>query len=619
MSYKNVYIVGTGSWMPGAPVSNDEIDEFIQPINRQSERLKKNILRENGILTRYYGIDREGKTTVSLSKMAANAVDAALKDANLTLNDFSLLTTGTVGGDVAVPGFANMLQGEMKAPPMETSTHTGICASGVIALRHAADAVELKRHDRACVAACEMPSRMFKKTRFTESGYHADFDSHFLRWMLSDGAGSMLLSHKPRPHGLSLKLNHIHIKSFSGDYPTCMQIGAPHDQPDVSYLDYHSLHEAEKEGSFLLRQNIRLLPHLFELGIHEYIELQKNGVFKASEIDHFLCHYSSEKFAPVVQELLDKAGASIPKERWYSNLKVKGNTGSASIFIMLDDFIKERSVKPGQKILCFIPESARFTVSYILLEVVGETGASESIVAGEDMIEAPGHEIKVDDPKLANVLQRLSSVWHDYRSRFLRSRFHQKITSNQFTEKDYITWMGSWVPQVREGSKWMRMAISNLESQYDFLKETINTHAGEEQHDWKILFQDYQNAGGKINDPDLLRRNRGGEALNAYMFYRASQKNALDLLGGIYIIEGTGQRIIPAKLPLIKAQLSLGPECYKFLQYHGENDENHLLRWMGAVSFAVNNSDDPDLADRIVETAQTVADLYLMQLENLDL
>jgi 3-oxoacyl-[acyl-carrier-protein] synthase-3 len=619
MNYQDVYIVGTGSWMPGVPVSNDEIDDYIQPINRQSERLKKNILKENGILTRYYGIDKEGNTTVSLSKMASNAVVAALKDANLTLHDLGLLTTGTVGGDVAVPGFANMLQGEMKAPPMETSTHTGICASGVIALRHAADAVELKRHSKACVAACEFPSRMFKKTRFTESGYHADFDSHFLRWMLSDGAGSMVLADQPRAQGLSLKLKHIHIKSFSGDYPTCMQIGSPHDEPEASYLDYHSLHEAEKAGSFLLRQNIRLLPHLFELGIHEYIELQKNGVFKAKEIDHFLCHYSSEKFAPVVQELIEKAGASIPKERWYSNLKVKGNTGSASIFIMLDDFLKEKEVKPGQQILCFIPESGRFTVSYILLEVVGANGSEAADEIPIDIIPAPGHEIKVDDPKLADVLQRLSSVWHDYRSRFLRSRFHQKITARQFTEKDYVTWMASWVPQVREGSKWMRMAISNLSEQYQFLKETIDTHAGEEQHDWKILFQDYKNAGGKIEDPDLLRRNRGGEALNAYMFYRASQKNALDLLGGIYIIEGTGQRIIPAKLPMIKQQLSFGPECYKFLQYHGENDENHLLRWMGAVSFAVNNSNDPDLADRIVETAQTVADLYLMQLENLEL
>lgn len=394
MNYQDVYIVGTGSWMPGVPVSNEQIDEYIQPINRQSERLKKNILRENGILTRYYGIDKEGNTTVSLSKMASNAVMAALKDANLTLNDMSLLTTGTVGGDLAVPGFANMLQGEMKAPPMETSTHTGICASGVIALRHAADAVELKRHSNACVAACEFPSRMFKKTRFTESGYNADFDSHFLRWMLSDGAGSMILSGQPRAQGLSLKIKHIHIKSFSGDYPTCMQIGTPHNEPEISYLDYHSLHDAEKAGSFLLRQNIRLLPHLFELGIHEYIELQKNGVFKAKDIDHFLCHYSSEKFAPVVQELIEKAGASIPKERWYSNLKVKGNTGSASIFIMLDDFMKERKVKPGEQILCFIPESGRFTVSYILLEVVGANGSDAADEIPTDIIPAPGHEIK---------------------------------------------------------------------------------------------------------------------------------------------------------------------------------------------------------------------------------
>ncbi len=427
----------------------------------------------------------------------------------------------------------------------------------------------------------------------------------------------MILSNEPRAEGVSLKLNHIHIKSFSGDYPTCMQIGAPLDQPEKSYLDYHSLHDAEKDGSFLLRQNIRLLPHLFELGVHEYIELQKNGVFKANEIDHFLCHYSSEKFAPVVAELIEKAGASIPKERWYSNLTRKGNTGSASIFIMLDDFLKERPVKPGEKILCFIPESGRFTVSFILLEVAAPQSIASTAFPTD--VEIPEPAFATEDERLSKVLQQLSSVWHDYRSRFLRSKFHQKIHSQRFTEKDYRHWMENWVPQVREGSKWMRLAIANLGEQYSFLKETIDTHAGEEQHDWKILFQDYLNSGGSITDPDQLKRNRGGEALNAFMFYRASQKNALDLLGGIYIIEGTGQRIIPAKLPLIKQQLKLGPECYRFLQYHGENDENHLIRWMSAVSFAVHHSDDPNLAERIVETAKTVADLYLMQLENLDL
>ncbi len=36
-----------------------------------------------------------------------------------------------------------------------------------------------------------------------------DFDAHFLRWMLSDGAGGAALSNKPASSGLSLKINWI--------------------------------------------------------------------------------------------------------------------------------------------------------------------------------------------------------------------------------------------------------------------------------------------------------------------------------------------------------------------------------------------------------------------------
>jgi 3-oxoacyl-[acyl-carrier-protein] synthase-3 len=88
-------------------------------------------------------------------------------------------------------------------------------------------------------------------------------------------------------------------------------------------------------------------------------------------IDHFLCHYSSERFIPVVDELLGKAQLSIPRERWWSNLAWRGNTGAASIFIMLSEFLQKQGqrLKAGDTVLCFIPESGRFTAGYMLWEV----------------------------------------------------------------------------------------------------------------------------------------------------------------------------------------------------------------------------------------------------------
>ena len=47
-----------------------------------------------------------------------------------------------------------------------------------------------------------------------------------------------------------------------------------------------------------------------------------------------------------------------------------GNTGSASIYIMLDEFMRTHRLASGEKILCYVPESGRFSSSFMLLEVV---------------------------------------------------------------------------------------------------------------------------------------------------------------------------------------------------------------------------------------------------------
>ena len=76
----------------------------------------------------------------------------------------------------------------------------------------------------------------------------------------------------------------------------------------------------------------------------------------------------------------------------------------------------------------------------------------------------------------------------------------------------------------------------------------------------------------------------------------ARQPNPLGLLGAIYIIEGTGQRIIPALLPLLRKQLDLPAQAFRFLDYHGENDARHLARWLTAVEIALGAR--PRLAQR---------------------
>nr|WP_315234658.1 iron-containing redox enzyme family protein [uncultured Albidiferax sp.] len=625
--FERVYIKSAGYFLPGAAVGNEEMDNYIAPLNRTSGRIKARILAENGIQSRHYAIDTEGTTVCSHAQMAAAAAQDCLARAGARMADVSLLSVGSSGGDALMPGFANMVQGEMGAPPMATLSSQGVCAAGVSALLHAAQGIELGAHHQALAVAAEMPSRMFKRSRFGPRGYQSDFDAHFLRWMLSDGAGALLLSDSPHGlhgangavgrSGVRLKLNWIHQQSFAGDYPVCMQLGLSEDR-STSFLDYPSASEAEAAGALSLRQDIRLLPHLFDVSIHEYVKLVNAGWVQSSEVDHFLCHYSSEKFIPVVAGLLAKAGLDIPRERWYNNLRTRGNTGAASIFIMLAEFIDTHSLKPGEKILCFIPESGRISAAYMLLEVEAadaplSRSAPEPVAQPVESIAAPHDPLHAPAP-LQPLLTALADIWHGYRSQVWRSPVVHKLVAGQFSTADYRNWTAQWVPQVREGSRWMREAVAALTGPFAALGALIETHASDEQDDFQILYRDYLAAGGSL-PLDGLRRNPGGEALNSYLHALAATENPLGLLGAIYIIEGTGQRIVPALLPLLRQQLPLPPSAFRFLEYHGANDENHLARWLAAVEITL--ALDPSAAEAILQTARHTAQLYLMQFEHI--
>ena len=72
------------------------------------------------------------------------------------------------------------------------------------------------------------------------------------------------------------------------------------------------------------------------------------------------------------RELLDKAGLTIPAERWYNNLPIRGNTGAASIFIILEELFNGGRLRSGQRLLCYVPESGRFSSAFMHLTVVGD-------------------------------------------------------------------------------------------------------------------------------------------------------------------------------------------------------------------------------------------------------
>ena len=65
-------------------------------------------------------------------------------------------------------------------------------------------------------------------------------------------------------------------------------------------------------------------------------------------------------------------------EIWYSNLTTVGNIGSASIYVILDEMMVQGLIKDGDTLLCMVPESGRFVVSFMHLTAVTAASASDA-------------------------------------------------------------------------------------------------------------------------------------------------------------------------------------------------------------------------------------------------
>jgi len=99
-------------------------------------------------------------------------------------------------------------------------------------------------------------------------------------------------------------------------------------------------------------------------------KLIEKYTLRPETIDWFLPHYSSEFFRLQISRHLKDIGFEIPEDRWFSNLKTKGNTGSATIYIILEELFHSERLQPAQRLLLLVPESGRFTISYAMLTVV---------------------------------------------------------------------------------------------------------------------------------------------------------------------------------------------------------------------------------------------------------
>ncbi|MFZ4762239.1 MAG: 3-oxoacyl-[acyl-carrier-protein] synthase III C-terminal domain-containing protein [Alphaproteobacteria bacterium] len=362
--------------MPGAPIHNSDMENYLGQIGGKPSKYKSLVLRQNKIKTRHYALDKNGHLLFSSAEMAALAIQDAIKKSEINADNIQYLAASATLGDVLVPGLASHIHAILGIPPIEIANFQSVCASALMALKSAYTQLKCGEHRCATVSGSEFASRYFRPgfyehtTQFQQAG-EIDFAADFLRFTLSDGAGAAILETRPNTRQLSLKIHWIDIRSYADRFDICMVGGGAKEHGDWQYWsNYASPIEAVQAGALMLRQDFELMKQMIPVWIAHYLDLIDMGKITIATIDHVCSHYSSHSLRLEAITLLKKAGAMIDEEKWFSNLASKGNTGTASIFIILEELYHSGRLQKGETILCQVPESGRAVSGFMLLEVV---------------------------------------------------------------------------------------------------------------------------------------------------------------------------------------------------------------------------------------------------------
>src|ERR1700744_3071362 len=264
---------------------------------------------------------------------------------------------------------------------IEVVSPAGVCCAGMHAIKFAYLAIKAGEVHKAVATGSERFSGLLvsdvfeeeaQKLKEMEENPFIAFQKDFLRWMLSDGASAFLMSDKPNPEGLSLRLEWIEGASYANDMETCMYMGGEkmEDGTLKGFMDY-TPEEIMNRSVFSIKQDITLLSdNIVHLGGKKIKEIIDRKGLAMTEIDHFLPHISSDFFKTKIYDLVEYYGGGIPYEKWFINLYTVGNVGAASAYLMVNELFHSGRLKKGERILLLVPESARFSYMYALLTVV---------------------------------------------------------------------------------------------------------------------------------------------------------------------------------------------------------------------------------------------------------
>lgn len=357
---KKVHLLGTGSFLPGPPVTVDEIVSRLGRLDQAPTAVRNfdsgpgpRMAHESGVRLRHFAIDPEtGDLTHDHASLAAEACVRALDQAGIEANEVELLAIAAPGFDGLSPPTSARLQAKLGIERCkEFSVHSN-CSGVAKSVQIALDAIRLGRCTTALVAYSQLSSLFLRSAYLTQPAMTKS--QSLMRWILSDGAGAMVLRAAAEPDAPGHELVDVHVTSFAGTLAPAMtcDLGAR------AFLEPGSTTESILVGGrHHLDQDFTAVtrlaaPVLDEMG-HQADE---QWGFTRQDYVHYILS------TPTLQ-LYEDARARLPHVPWecapFRGAEY-GYCGGASILVHLDKMARGDEFKAGDLIVAYAVESSHW-------------------------------------------------------------------------------------------------------------------------------------------------------------------------------------------------------------------------------------------------------------------
>ncbi|MGK4581625.1 3-oxoacyl-ACP synthase III family protein [Kitasatospora sp. HPMI-4] len=308
----SIGILGTGSYLPGHVVTNDEVGA---PAGVDDEW----ITRKTGIRTR-----RWAKPDEAASDLAVIAGRAALERAGITAAELSLILVATSTPDEPHAPTATAVAHQLDAPPQAAAFDVNsLCSGFVFSLAMAEHSLLAAGGGHALVIGSDVYSRVLNPADRRTTP------------LLGDGAGAAVLG----PVGEGRGIVATRLLSFGAQRDlTRIPAGGSRIPASVRTVE-DGLHYFTMDGRGVRAFVMENVPS----AIRKFLD---DIGLPAGELDHLVPHQANGR---MLEELQQELG--IPTARMHTTVDRYGNTAAASVPITLDAAVRSGAIRPGETVL----------------------------------------------------------------------------------------------------------------------------------------------------------------------------------------------------------------------------------------------------------------------------